>query len=160
MFDDFDKVSSKAWKQKIQLDLKGADYNKTLIWNSPEGIDIKPFYHPDEFETTSNVVDTRATSWKIAQAIYVKDAEGANKKALELVERGVESIVFTIPSSDISIKTLTKGIDPARTPIHLEMQFLSDDFVREIMNLKSSEGIFSISISLVIWLAPETGTLI
>jgi hypothetical protein len=36
LFDDFDPVSSKQWKQKIQFELKGADYNETLIWNSPE----------------------------------------------------------------------------------------------------------------------------
>ena len=51
LFKDFPEVSSKAWKQKIQVDLKGADYNETLIWNSIEGIDVKPFYHQDEFET-------------------------------------------------------------------------------------------------------------
>ena len=27
LFDDFNQVSSKQWKQKIQFDLKGADYN-------------------------------------------------------------------------------------------------------------------------------------
>jgi methylmalonyl-CoA mutase len=34
LFEDFDPVSSKQWKQKIQFELKGADYNETLIWNS------------------------------------------------------------------------------------------------------------------------------
>jgi methylmalonyl-CoA mutase len=43
LFDDFDPVSSKQWKQKIQFELKGADYNETLIWNSPEDIKVKPF---------------------------------------------------------------------------------------------------------------------
>ena len=50
LFKDFEAVSSKAWKQKIQVDLKGADYNDTLIWHTNEGIDVKPFYHSDEFE--------------------------------------------------------------------------------------------------------------
>jgi methylmalonyl-CoA mutase len=40
LFDDFNPVSVKAWKQKIQLDLKGADYNDSLIWKSAEGIDV------------------------------------------------------------------------------------------------------------------------
>ena len=47
---DFDAVSAAAWKQKIQFDLKGADYNKTLLTQTNEGITIKPFYHPDDFE--------------------------------------------------------------------------------------------------------------
>ena len=49
LFDDFDGISAQAWKQKIQMDLKGADYNNTLIWHSREGIDVKPFYHRDDF---------------------------------------------------------------------------------------------------------------
>ncbi|HCY80398.1 MAG TPA: methylmalonyl-CoA mutase, partial [Xanthomarina gelatinilytica] len=44
LFEEFSDVSSKEWKQKIQADLKGADYNDTLIWKSNEGIDVKPFY--------------------------------------------------------------------------------------------------------------------
>ena len=43
LFDEFNKVSPAAWKQKIQVDLKGADYNESLLWESEEGIVIKPF---------------------------------------------------------------------------------------------------------------------
>ena len=50
LFEDFDEVSAKQWKQKIQYDLKGADYNETLVWKSPEGINVKPFYHEDDFK--------------------------------------------------------------------------------------------------------------
>ena len=38
LFQDFNTVSSKQWKQQIQFELKGADYNDTLIWESIEGI--------------------------------------------------------------------------------------------------------------------------
>ena len=61
LFNDFNEVSTKAWKQKIQVDLKGADYNDTLIWNSPEGINVKPFYHNDEFTDPPQPSDTKAT---------------------------------------------------------------------------------------------------
>jgi methylmalonyl-CoA mutase len=49
LFNNFEEVSSRQWKQKIQVDLKGVDYNATLIWHTNEGIDVKPFYHADEF---------------------------------------------------------------------------------------------------------------
>ena len=54
-FNEFSDVSSKEWKQKIQADLKGADYNETLIWKTNEGIDVKPFYHADEFSSLPNI---------------------------------------------------------------------------------------------------------
>ena len=47
LFDEFEPVSETAWKQKIQMDLKGADYNGTLVTSTPEGINVKPIYHQD-----------------------------------------------------------------------------------------------------------------
>ena len=48
LFENFRKVSAKEWKQKIQYDLKGKDYNEEVVWDSPEGIKVKPFYHADD----------------------------------------------------------------------------------------------------------------
>ena len=48
LFSEFIPVSAKQWKQKIQFDLRGADYNETLLWESLEGIHVKPFYHPED----------------------------------------------------------------------------------------------------------------
>ena len=48
LFTNFAPVSAKQWKQKIQFELKGADYNETLIWNSPEDIKVKPFYDKED----------------------------------------------------------------------------------------------------------------
>ena len=45
IFSDFEPSSSAAWKQKIQFELNGADFNKTLLTKTNEGITIKPFYH-------------------------------------------------------------------------------------------------------------------
>ena len=56
LFSDFEAVSSKQWKQQIQYELKGADYNETLVWESPEGIKVKPFYHNDETEISLNAI--------------------------------------------------------------------------------------------------------
>src|SRR5690554_7377283 len=75
LFNDFSEVSSKEWKQKIQADLKGADYNETLIWKTNEGIDVKPFYHADEFPSTPNVSSSKATQWKICETIFVSRSE-------------------------------------------------------------------------------------
>jgi len=141
LFDDFDAVSAKAWKQKIQLDLKGADYNETLIWNSPEGIDVKPFYHADDFDELPEISITNAASWKICQTIYVSDVEQSNKKALDVLSRGAESIRFIIPSEDVSIKILLKEIVLISTPIHFELLFLSEEFIKKTMTVSTKAEI-------------------
>ena len=82
LFSDFEAVSSKQWKQQIQYELKGADYNETLVWESPEGIKVKPFYHNDETEVNLDaIVPTKP--FAIVQNIFVHDVKKSNARALE-----------------------------------------------------------------------------
>ena len=64
---EFPPVSAAAWKQKIQVDLKGADYNETLLSKTNEGITIKPFYHADDFEKLT--IPLSKEDFKICQKI-------------------------------------------------------------------------------------------
>ena len=45
LFGEFKPVSSEEWKNKIVEDLKGADYDKKMIWRTSEGFNVKPFYN-------------------------------------------------------------------------------------------------------------------
>lgn len=132
LFEDFDSVSAKQWKQKIQFDLKGANYNDTLIWKTNEGINVKPFYHADDFESLNNISNTKSTQWKICQDIFVADVKKSNLKAIDIVERGAESIIFIIPSDTISIKDLTKNLNIENTLFYFELQFLSEEYINKI----------------------------
>ena len=117
LFNDFKSVSSKEWKQKIQVDLKGADYNETLIWQTNEGINVKPFYHADEFSNGFNAI-SNPKSWSISQSIFVHDTLLSNKKAIDAISRGAESIKFVIQYSSISIDELLQNIDLDKTVLY------------------------------------------
>lgn len=132
LFNEFDSVSAKQWKQKIQFDLKGADYNDALIWQSNEDIAVKPFYHADDFNELPEVSTTKATEWKICQSIFVSDVLKSKLKALDAIERGAESIKFIIPSEDIEIGELIKNINLSSIVLYFELQFLSKDFVKKL----------------------------
>lgn len=133
LFDNFTPVSSKQWKQKIQFDLNGADYNAMLIWKTNEDIAVKPFYHPDDFHSTIETSPTKATQWQICETIYVFDVEKSNLHAIEALQKGAESITFIIPSNTISIQELLKHIDNT-TPIYFELEFLSETYVKSILH--------------------------
>jgi len=128
LFSDFEGVSSKAWKQKIQVDLKGADYNETLIWKTNEGIDVKPFYHADQFEGFSNISNNNTREWKICQAIVVEKTEESNAKAIDAINRGAEAILFIVSSEFISSEELLKDIDIDKVSIDIKCSFLSIPF--------------------------------
>ncbi|WP_047546506.1 methylmalonyl-CoA mutase subunit beta [Psychroserpens sp. Hel_I_66] len=132
LFNDFPEVSSKQWKQKIQVDLKGLDYNDTLIWHTNQGIDVKPFYHADEFESKPPISASKASEFKICQSIFVSNVKMSNEKALDTISRGAECIEFIIPSENVSIQDLTANIDLASTPIKFKLLFLSSEYINQI----------------------------
>lgn len=130
LFNEFDTVTSKQWKQQIQYELKGADYNETLVWESPEGIKVKPFYHRDEtIEPLS--INTKSNSFKIVQNIFVYDLEKSIKRALDTLSRGAESIRFTIENENIAIEELLNSI-PTDILVYINPSFLSKDFIHKI----------------------------
>lgn len=50
LFDMFPPISTEEWKAKINVDLKGADYNKKLVWRTNEGFNVQPFYRREDIE--------------------------------------------------------------------------------------------------------------
>ncbi|MEX0996628.1 MAG: methylmalonyl-CoA mutase subunit beta [Flavobacteriaceae bacterium] len=129
LFDIFDPVSSKQWKQKIQADLKGADYNENLIWKSPEGIHVKPFYHRDEFQEGFTPIPSQPANWNIGQFIFIDDVAIANKLAQDALQRGAEAIYFTAEKK-FDIDTLFENISIENTIFYFDLKFLSPEFCK------------------------------
>jgi methylmalonyl-CoA mutase len=139
LFQDFNPVSSKQWKQKIQFELNGADYNQTLIWNSPEDIQVKPFYHKDEFPGASDL-NTKASEFRICQNIFVQDLEKSNSRAIDSINRGAESIRFTIENDTIDVQKLLKNIPLEKVVIYFNLNFISIDFVKKLDAIAKQEN--------------------
>lgn len=139
LFSDFESVSSKQWKQQIQFELKGADYNETLIWESPEGIKVKPFYHSDE-EITTFTSNTKATEFTILQNIFVHDIQMSNRKAKESLSRGAESIRFTIESDKIEIGKLMENLPLENVTYYFNLPFLSTEYVKLLNDFATSNN--------------------
>lgn len=131
LFQEFGPVSSKQWKQQIQFELKGAEYNETVVWESPEGIRVKPFYHSDEFKG-SLPPSAQGQAFSICQDIFVHDVAKSNRKAKEVLGRGGESLRFTLPDDTTDVVLLLEGIDLSRVPVYFVLNFLSIDFVRRL----------------------------
>ena len=121
---DFPSVSAQQWMDKITADLKGADFDKKLVWKTNEGFSVLPFYRAEDIENlkTTEVVPgkfpyvrgTKADNvWFIRQDIVVNDAKEANAKALDVLCKGATSLGFKLSKKDLSpeyIATLLENI--------------------------------------------------
>ena len=147
LFQEFDAVSSKQWKQQIQYELKGADYNETLVWESPEGIKVRPFYHRDEFESSLPTGGPK-NAFKITQNIFVHDVAKSNARALDTLQRGAECIRFTLENKAISIGELMQGLPLGDTPYFFYLPFLEIDFVNQQIALLVSNRSWAVFLNL------------
>lgn len=136
LFNEFNSVTSKQWKQQIQYELKGADYNETLVWESPEGIKVKPFYHIDETNTPLEITSNK-NSFKIVQNIFVYDLEKSINRAKETLSRGAESIRFTLENESLDLEKLLHTI-PQEIQVYVKPLFLSPDFIKKVQTLRPS----------------------
>ncbi|MFK7050003.1 MULTISPECIES: methylmalonyl-CoA mutase subunit beta [Flavobacterium] len=134
LFNEFNSVPSKQWKQQIQYELKGADYNETLVWESPEGIKVKPFYHIDESYNPLEVNSIKNT-FKIVQNIFVHDLEKSINRTYETLSRGAESIRFTLENESLELEKLLNTI-PQEIQVYIKPLFLSSDFITKIHALR------------------------
>lgn len=110
LFDQFPAVSTETWKAKVVTDLKGADFEKKLVWRTNEGFNVQPMYRAEDIEnlkTTDSlpgeypfVRGTRTDNeWLIRQNIVVENVTEANAQAKTLTEKGLTSFGFKIQSA-------------------------------------------------------------
>ena len=137
--DDFETSSAAAWKQKIQFELNGADYNQTLLTKTNEGITIKPFYHADDFEKI--LVPSPPSSFKICQSIIIQTAEEANLKAIASIEKGVNSIKFCA-SKPFDLTILFQNLLNKEIEFQFHLDFLSEQFIEELSQFLNSETLY------------------
>jgi methylmalonyl-CoA mutase len=138
LFEAFDSVSAKQWKQKIQAELKGADYNEALVWQSAEGIHVKPFYHPDDFKKPFPPIPGQPASWQITQQIFIDDEAITNRIALDAIERGAEAILFSA-EKEFSEKAVFANFPFDVITIYFDLSFLSEDFLKKINSFLSAK---------------------
>ena len=71
----------------------------------------------------------------IRDRLYVSSAERANKKALDALQKGAESLWFIIPSEEVDLKTLFRDLNLENTPIYIKTEFLSEEFIDRLKDL-------------------------
>lgn len=129
LFDEFEGTLATAWKQKIQADLKGADYNETLLWKTNEDIVVKPFY--TEADRTNKKIETSKSNFVVCQTIFVDDEKIANSLAKDALKRGANALQFKA-NNPFNYTILLDSIDTKKTHIYFNFNFLNDIFQIEL----------------------------
>ncbi|PWD99368.1 methylmalonyl-CoA mutase small subunit [Marinilabilia rubra] len=134
LFSEFAPVSTQEWMDKITADLKGADFDKKLVWKTNEGFNVRPFYREEDLKNLEYldtlpgefpfVRGTKAhNKWLVRQDIVVKDAKEANEKALDILNKGVDSLGFFIENEELITKENVSALLKNIVPEAVELNF-------------------------------------
>ncbi|MDR0205819.1 MAG: methylmalonyl-CoA mutase family protein [Bacteroidales bacterium] len=106
LFQEFPPVSTEQWEKIILKDLKGADYQKKLVWRTDEGFQVRPYYRAEDLENLDYLealpnhfpytrgFKTKDNYWNIVQEITEKDPKIANSIAVNAILKGANTISF------------------------------------------------------------------
>lgn len=132
LFSQFPEVSTEEWRAKVDADLKGAPFDKKLVWKTNEGFNVQPMYRAEDIEnlkTTNSlpgqypyVRGTKTNNdWLTRQEILEVDPVEANKKAVEILGKGVNSLGFKVKEvSEENIEKLLKDIDLEKVEVNFK----------------------------------------
>ncbi len=129
LFDQFPETSYDEWRAKVEVDLKGADFNKKLVWRTNEGFEMQPVYRAEDIadlKTTESlpgqfpyVRGTRTDNdWLCRQDIVADSAEEANAIALDVLNKGITSLGFKVKEA-AQIPVILKGITLSAVEINI-----------------------------------------
>ena len=130
LFTQFPPVSYETWRAKVDADLKGVPFEKKLVWRTNEGFNVQPMYQrgdiadlkttdtlPGEFPYVRGTRDNN--DWLTRQEILPTDPAEANKVALDVLGKGVNSLGFNLADNSVdAIATALKGIDLEKVEIN------------------------------------------
>ncbi|MDR0724933.1 MAG: methylmalonyl-CoA mutase family protein [Prevotellaceae bacterium] len=126
LFTEFPPITVEQWDEVIIKDLKGADYDRKLVWKTPEGFNVRPFYSaadlaemqhlkyaPGEYPYVRGV--RRDNNWKVSQFVE-PDTRGVaadNSLILSILMKGVNSVTYRVRGEELSdedFNILTKDV--------------------------------------------------
>jgi len=155
LFTDFSPTSTEEWMNVVTEELKGADFDKKLVWKTLDKFNLQPFYReenldglqylesaPGEFPFTRG--GNPCNNWEIRQSIVVRDVAEANRKAVEAVAWGVQGITF-IFADEIDrkgcVKTLLQGIDLSAVAVHFNVGIDVEVFAETLLQYLKATNI-------------------
>ena len=153
LFDMFPPITTEEWMAKITADLKGADFEKKLVWKTNEGFNVRPFYRkedlvglntigtlPGQFPYVRGTRDNN--DWLIRQHILGTTSEEINKNAHHALDRGVESIGLCLCDlEDADLATILKDIDLKKVEVNINCcPGKAEEYAKQLVSLIKAAG--------------------
>ncbi|MBD0778762.1 methylmalonyl-CoA mutase small subunit [Maribacter sp. ANRC-HE7] len=140
LFSEFPPITTEQWMERVTADLKGADFDKKLVWKNLSGINIQPCYNFESKITQLKNTGENSQSLVNYRSIVVATAESGNKLALKAVEEGMDGIIFQL-KENVSAATLLNGIDLNEISVSFELAANAVAFTADVVKVAKGKDL-------------------
>ena len=155
LFREFLPISKEQWMEKITQDLKGADFDKKLVWKTYEGFNVQPFYRQEDLEDLKHLNalpgeypftrgnDTDNNNWEIRQDIKTQDVKEASTIACDAFNKGADAVAFNVKGIDSyeDLVELLKTINLEKYAVHFTSCSSYPSFIDHFTRYIAEKGI-------------------
>ena len=145
---EFPPVSTAEWEAAIQADLKGADYEKRLVWKTDEGVAVRPYYRSEHLPPGTDLAPgqfpyTRgaAQSWEIVEETAIPAGAVNAARFHENGATSVEELAFALAEG---VDRLAAAQDPAAEAASLCFVYaVGSNYFFEIAKLRAARMLWA-----------------
>jgi len=142
--EDFPPTPTAEWEAAIHRDLKGADYEKKLVWRTEEDIAARPYYRREDLDGKAAAVRGDGLVWEAAQEPEM--AAGAIR-ADQLHEAGanaVQELGYALAAAVERLATLAVTLPVDKAAGHIEFVFaIGSTYFMEIAKLRAARVLWA-----------------
>ena len=122
LFSEFSPVSKETWKQQTIKDLKGKDFDATLLWNTAEKMVVQPYYASedlvDERLEALQACQEKNAGWLNQPQIEVGDEKTTNAQLKAVLQKGADALTLDVRKKEkIEWTKVLDGLKLSETPV-------------------------------------------
>ncbi|WP_282031066.1 methylmalonyl-CoA mutase family protein [Winogradskyella eximia] len=132
LFSEFPPVSTEQWMERVTADLKGADFDKKLVWKNLSGINIQPCYNSESKITQLKNTGENSQGLVNYRKVSVCCGETGNDLAKKAIEEGINGIIFQLIDT-VPVAELLKGIDLNQITVSFDIYNNATEFTKDLV---------------------------
>ncbi len=138
-FDNFPASSKQQWRSQAVTDLKGKDFNETLVWKTEEGFEVEPYLTNEDLvpEKTQAIQAAQKTAigWLNIPVMIYENEKNTSIQIKNATGNGADGIVLNLQNTDIqnvNLSLLLSSIKLSETPIVFHVSHSADLLINNL----------------------------
>jgi len=156
---EFPPISTAAWEAAIAADLKGADYEKRLVWRTDEGLKVKPYYRKEDLAGLEGQTDVApneypfargaGAGWTIAQYLTIPAGAVRGDLLHDSGATAVQELAYALAEGVDALVALTgTGLTADDAAPRIQFVFgVGSNYFFEIAKLRAARLLWSQAVS-------------